>query len=40
MYERAENEGVDGGRSVMCTLPWPGEEAVGGKGENVIGHFV
>lgn len=36
MYDKAENEGVEGGRSVMCTLPWPGVEVKdeeGGKGE-------
>lgn len=33
-------EGVDGGKSVMCTLPWPGEEVGGGKGESIIRHSI
>lgn len=27
--------GVEGGRSVRWTLPWPGVEVVGGKGEGI-----
>jgi len=33
--ERTEKVGVEGGRSVRWTVPWPGVEAVGGKGEGI-----
>lgn len=35
MKERTEKVGVEGGRSVRWTVPWPGVEAVGGKGEGI-----